>query len=81
MSISCPTLINSLGLLLDIVGVIILWKYGLPESLSREGHISIVTEQIDETEKAKAALYDRWSKFGLFFLITGFVFQLISNFL
>lgn len=80
ISISCSTMINSIGLVMDIVGVFILWRYGLPEPLSREGHIFIITDQIDQDERDKAASYDRWSKFGLFLLIAGFVFQLVSNF-
>lgn len=80
MNITCSIAINSIGLGLDIAGAILLWRYGLPESLSREGHDSIVLEQINETEKAKAESYDRWAKIGLGLLISGFVFQLISNF-
>lgn len=79
--ISCATLINSIGLLIDIGGALLLWKFGLPETLSREGHQYIVSGQTDETEKAKAAGYDRWSRIGLSLIIAGFVFQLISNFL
>lgn len=80
MAISIADWINSLGLLMDIVGAVLLWKYGLPEALSREGHSCLILEQVDETEKAKAASYDRWSRAGLGLLIAGFALQLISNF-
>ena len=74
-------LINSLGLFLDIIGVILIWNFGLPDSISREGHTFITTEGSDEREKARAARYDRWSKIGLSLVIVGFVVQLVSNFI
>ncbi len=42
--------LNSLGLVLDIFGVILLFKFGLPESISREGHDYLITEQVNEEE-------------------------------
>ena len=73
--------LNSFGLFLDIVGAILIFKYGLPEPISREGHISLITEQEDEQEKKKAKTYDQRARMGLIFLILGFGFQLVSNFL
>ena len=70
-----------MGLVLDIAGAILLWKYGLPESISREGTITLSIGQVDEAEVAKAKTYDCWSKLGLTLLILGFIFQLISNFI
>jgi len=75
------TAVNSIGLLLDIAGVVMVWRYGLPESLSREGAQYIITEQTDEAEKAKAARFDLLSKIGLALIVAGFAFQLLSNFL
>ena len=74
------TTINSLGLFLDIVGVVILFKFGLPASISREGAVFLTTAETDEEEKAKANKYDRWSKFGLLLLIGGFALQIASNY-
>lgn len=79
MDISCADLINSAGLIMDIVGAVMLWKYGLPEALSREGHSYLILEQTDEAEKAKAARYDHWSRAGLGLLTAGFGLQLVSN--
>ena len=42
--------INSLRLLCDIIGAVLLWRYGLPERLSRAGHIYLIAEQVDEAE-------------------------------
>jgi hypothetical protein len=73
-------LINSIGLVLDISGAILLWRYGLPEALNREGKVYMVLEREDDAEKALAKSYDRWAKVGLGSLIAGFAFQLVSNY-
>ena len=73
--------LNSLGLFFDISGAILIWKYGLPEILSRKGEVHLILEQTDESEKAKAKKYDFFSHVGIFLLVLGFALQLISNFL
>jgi hypothetical protein len=74
-----PQIIGSLGLVLDIVGVVLLFKFGLPEEVRRSGLRFLATEEEDEDEKRKAQHYDRMGRFGLVLLIAGFVFQLIGN--
>jgi hypothetical protein len=81
MDMSCSNLVNSFGLVFDIIGVVFIWRYGLPEPLSRKGAIYIIAEQTDEAEKAKAAKYDLLSKIGLGLVIGGFLLQLASNFI
>jgi hypothetical protein len=76
-----PRIINACGLISDIIGVILLWKFGLPESISRQGHQYIITEQIDETEVIKAKRYDRYAKIALSLVLSGFALQFISDFL
>jgi hypothetical protein len=71
--------LNSIGLVLDIVGAIILFKYGLPENINRKGEVGLVTGETDAEEVAKAELYDRWGRVGLILLILGFALQLIGN--
>ena len=75
------TLLNSIGLTLDIIGAVLLFKYGLPEDLDRHGHQRLILEQIDEEEARLAQRYDKLSKAALSLLIVGFVLQLVSNFL
>jgi hypothetical protein len=72
--------LNSIGLLLDISGAYLLFKFGLPEEIRRSGAIALALEQVDEAEAAKAKCYDRRGKFGLGLLVVGFVLQLLSNF-
>jgi hypothetical protein len=67
------------GLVLDVIGAILIFKYGLPADVSRKGYTCIVAEEEDETEKAKAKMYDRCSKTGFNLLILGFVFQFIAS--
>ena len=70
-----PAYLNISGLFLDIVGVIILFKFGLPADIRRGGITQVITEQIDQEEADKAARYDRWSSVGLITLIVGFLVQ------
>lgn len=74
-------LTNSIGLVLDIAGVILLYQYGLPEPLSRTGAKHLILEQSDAAEADKAKRYDCLARVGVSLLILGFGFQLISNFL
>lgn len=81
MELSCSDVVNSIGLAMDIFGAILLWKYGLPAAINRDGLEVITVSQVNEAEVAKAKKYDRWSQLGVTLLIAGFIFQLISNFI
>ncbi len=71
--------INSLGLILDIFGAILIFLFGISPNISREGHINLILEQEDTSEKEKAKKYDSYSRIGMYLLIAGFILQLISN--
>jgi hypothetical protein len=75
---SFKLLLNIVGLSFNIIGVMIIWKYGLPANLDRDGHIHLVTSQVNESEKILAQKYDTYSKLGMILLILGFVCQLIA---
>lgn len=75
-----PKIINSAGLLLDVAGAALVWRFGLPETVSRTGLQTLDLEEVDEEEKSKAARYDFRSAIGFCLLIIGFLFQLLSNF-
>jgi hypothetical protein len=68
-----------IGLMLDIVGVLLLWKFGLPESIDRSGAVYLVSEEVDQTEVAKAKLYDRLGRLGIGLIATGFALQLVGG--
>ncbi len=75
------TQINSTGLILDILGALLLIKYGIAPKVDRKGHIHIITEQVDEAEIQKARSYDRWSTFAILLIVLGFALQLLSNYI
>lgn len=77
---TCSSIINSVGLFLDIAGAILLLKFGIPNKVDPEGTIYRVISQKDTNEIEKGKLYKRWSNIAVFLLIFGFVLQLISNF-
>jgi len=80
VTVALAKFVNSVGLVLDITGVVLLFKFGLPAEISRTGAIHIITEQHDEDEVRKARKYDRLGRFGLGLLVAGFTLQLASNF-
>jgi hypothetical protein len=73
--------LNSIGLTFDIVGVVLLFAFGLPEEISRTGSSRLLISQGDEKEMSRAKLYDRLGLLGLILLIAGFALQLASNLL
>ncbi|MFC5436864.1 hypothetical protein ACFPME_09880 [Rhodanobacter umsongensis] len=72
---------NSIGLCMDIAGALSIWKFGLPEQISREGHQFIVIEEKDGAEAAKAKRYDKFARVGISLLVLGFLLQLVSDFI
>lgn len=76
-----PTTINTIGLIFDIAGAILLWRFGLPEEISRSGSTYLELEGVNKKEKEKAKLYDNFGGVGILLLIIGFIFQIISNYL
>jgi hypothetical protein len=71
--------LNIVGLILDILGFALLFWFGLPPNVSRDGSVFILLEQVDQTEKSKAALYDGAAWVALFFIVGGFIFQIAAN--
>jgi hypothetical protein len=77
--IETSTVISCAGLILDIVGACLIWHFGLPKNVDRNGNVYMILEQQDASEIAKAKRYDRISLLGLCLLISGFVLQLLGN--
>ncbi len=76
-----PSIINIFGLLFDILGGILLFRYGLPEDVRRNGESYLLLESMDENEMYKAKKYNFYGKIGIASIFLGFVLQLMSNFL
>lgn len=73
------SILNIVGLTLDIIGVLMLFKYGLPPELNRDGAIFLVCEENDEEQIRKAKRYDKYSYSALTLLVIGFLLQLLAN--
>ena len=76
--------INSLGLIFDIAGVVILFYFGPPTlNITRDGHKILPFNSNNDEEinvnKALATKHHILSKLGLSFLLVGFILQLASN--
>ena len=67
---NCPALVNSIGLLLDIIGVILLFCYGLPPDVDRRGR-QFLTWEKDEEQARKGKRFDRTSRLTPGLLIWG----------
>ena len=78
MSAAC---INSLGLLLDIFGVILLFSFGLPSRVSEwPPYLSLGSDPDSTKQREKQRKrYKFWSGLALGLLILGFVLQMVSN--
>jgi hypothetical protein len=71
-----------IGLVLDIIGVIMVFKYGLPSRVKEKGSAFGGTETSDQELKRNAGnrSIEIRANVGLVFLLLGFVFQLVANF-
>ena len=69
-----PDVLNSCGLALDILGVVLLFFFGIP---SRAGLDGVLTLDRGRGKDYKRAVF--WSRVGLGLLITGFLLQIASN--
>jgi hypothetical protein len=83
-------LVNSVGLILNIIGVVIIFKYGFPQPSFDEG-VSIVVEdatvfadgttaqQLKEDAIKNKNKFRKFSYLGLGFILIGLIFQLIAT--
>jgi hypothetical protein len=69
---------NVLGLILSLVGVLLLFKYGMPYRTRDGGAIHLIAEQTDQKEKALDATYGKLGWVGLAAIILGTVFQIVG---
>jgi len=74
-------LLSSIGLGLDIIGVIIIFFFGISPKLDIKGETYRITGEIDENEIKITKKYKRFSWLGLILIFLGFLLQFISNFI
>lgn len=70
--------LGDIGLVLDLVGAILLFTYGLAPLLSKDGSMSLSAGTSDYI-KRKARKYELLSRTGIGLIIVGFAFQLVGN--
>ena len=78
----CADYLIAFGLVLDIVGVGLLYRYGLPSDVHPHGGTIILWAggKTDAEAQAEYRHYKRWSRIGLGFILAGFIVMLIGNF-
>ena len=72
---------TQIGLLLDLIGVFLLLKYGLPTQYREEG--GILTGESPEEEEIRSRhnkKVKRFAHFALWLIVLGFIFQLIGSY-
>ena len=81
-SMNTPVLIDTLGLLIDIVGVLLLWVFGFPAAeISRVGKDNVGVSNREDGQIATPKVYESRARLALSLILIGFVLQMISNFL
>jgi hypothetical protein len=67
--------VNVFGILLNLLGLLILFRYGMPFRVPTNGVNYIITETIDEAEKATDRKYEIIGYVGLLFAVAGTIMQ------
>ncbi|MYN65759.1 MAG: hypothetical protein F4X11_12120 [Acidobacteria bacterium] len=79
-----PDVINSIGLALDIAGVVLLFRFGLPSDVVHpdRGDRLLLGGPTPEERQHRETRWNRhrfWSRLGLGLLVVGFALQAVSN--
>lgn len=70
--------INLLGLFFNLVGTVMIWRFGLPPSVDRHGRTYLITHEVDLSEIGRAKRMDLCSKIGMGSIVLGFALQLLA---
>jgi hypothetical protein len=73
--------LNIAGLLMNLAGVILLFRYGMPYRVRSGGLNFYVTENVDEGEIASERRYDRLGLLGLILIVLGTLAQITATLL
>ncbi len=76
----CSVLLNSIGLFFSIVGTVFLICYGLPSKLHLPPK-ALLDQGLTEKEEIENEKIKKLARLGVFFLMGGFILQLMSNFI
>ncbi|WP_118827663.1 hypothetical protein [Salinibacter ruber] len=70
-----PELLMTGGLLLDVVGVVIVWKFGLPAVEPSEGSVM----KLKDRSEAEEFLDRVHTNCGMTLIVAGFMLQILST--
>jgi len=73
-----PAEFTIMGLIANLAGVILLFRYGLPYAIRTGGEQTLTTGQQDLEAIKKEAHYSRRGGLGLILIILGTLFQVIG---
>jgi hypothetical protein len=68
--------LNIAGLFMNLAGVILLFRYGMPYRVRTEGATYLITEDVDKREVTTERRYDLLGKLGLFLVVAGTAAQI-----
>lgn len=77
--LSTQLILQVSGLILDIIGVILLFFFGLPPDVNPKGQSFFLLEHQNEKEKIKGIFYISISWLAFCFLILGFLLQIFAT--
>ncbi len=72
-------MLESVGLSLDIIGVLLVWQCGLPPDFNPKGESALLLEGTDQKAVVKGKRYGRLSHLGIGLVVVGFALQLLGN--
>jgi hypothetical protein len=70
--------LNLIGLFLNLVGILILFRYGMPFHVPTGGAVSLIAEEPDQAEIALERRYTVYGYIGLACLIVGTICQMVA---
>ncbi|HEY5048917.1 MAG TPA: hypothetical protein VII49_12960 [Rhizomicrobium sp.] len=73
--------LNSLGLVLNLAGVLLLFRYGMPYRTRTDGAQSILLEKKDESAIRVERMYGVYGWTGMVLIVTGTILQITANWL
>lgn len=69
--------VNTIGLLMDAVGVIVVFKFGWPQPIPHE--VIVASSSKNAEEESKARWRKRYSVTGLVLIVGGFAVQIAAT--
>ena len=74
-----PSSWNIAGLVLMLIGVVLLFRYGMPYRVRTGGATNIIARGVDANEIKAEKFYARLGWIGLVLLVVGTLFQIVAN--